>query len=71
MKTVEQYLNGQALVAELIAQTSPEPEVVKAFASIAELLRQQERWIVRQLLSVLRLVQKLICLDLRRVSSPF
>jgi predicted dinucleotide-binding enzyme len=40
MKTVEQYLNGQALVAELIAQTSPEPEVVKAFVSIAELLRQ-------------------------------
>jgi hypothetical protein len=39
MKIVERYLNKKALVAELIA-TSPEPEGVKAFASIAELLVQ-------------------------------
>ena len=40
MKIVGEYLNEQALVAELIAQTSPEPEVVRAFASIAEHFRQ-------------------------------
>ena len=40
MKIVGEYLNEQALVAELIAQTSPEPEVSRAFASIADHFRR-------------------------------
>jgi hypothetical protein len=41
MKIIVEYLNEQALVADLTSRGSPEPEIAKTFASIAEHFRER------------------------------